>query len=220
MSKISKVIIKGSVSAVLSNGVLVSTNPKNEFCVSVDGETLTVSSPESISCSTSQISKGIFGSFQNIFNSTIVIGNTVEGKDIVESKTECENKVLKVDIPFDIESLKISGSANINILDKLSELEKIVVKGSAKLKYLNINEIINFNKNLVTLHCSGSSSVKISGFTLNDLFVAVSGSALVKLNSYKCLGELSINASGASKVKISGEQKSLFKKTSGAASIS
>ena len=140
-------------------------------------------------------------------------------------KTEVENGVLEIEA-----EKRLSPTGQIKIRISAPDIDNLQVSGAANL---TLNEV---NNSSLSVDSSGAAKVKIAGET-SKLAIDVSGASKIDAEELKASNanvdasgashveinvsdELSVDASGASRIVYSGTPSAIHKKTSGASSVS
>jgi len=110
----------------------------------------------------------------------------------------------------DIETLEVSGAANVVLNDIDNQALSVDSSGASKIK-------ITGETAKLTVDVSGASKVEAEDLNTEDADVDASGASHINVN---VTGSLRADASGASRIVYSGKPKNLEKKTSGASSVS
>lgn len=116
--------------------------------------------------------------------------------------------VIRVSAP-DIENLEASGVSNISVVNVKNERLSIDSSGASKITVQG--DTSNF-----VVDVSGASRIDAASLNASTAKVGASGASNVAVN---VTDELSVDASGASKITYSGTPKNIVKKTSGASSV-
>lgn len=140
-------------------------------------------------------------------------------------KTEVDDGVLKIDTKGrlspteqirlritapDINSLDVSGAANLTLNDVKNSSLTVDSSGAAKIK-------ISGETTRLAIDTSGASKIYADGLKAADANVDASGASHIEVN---VSGDLAVDASGASSIVYSGTPSAVHKKTSGASSVS
>lgn len=110
----------------------------------------------------------------------------------------------------DIDSLAVSGATNLTLNSVKNSSLSVDASGASKVK-------ISGETTKLTAEVSGASKLDAEDLKTSKADVEASGASHIDVNVSE---ELSVDASGASKIVYSGTPSSLHKKTSGASSIS
>ena len=110
----------------------------------------------------------------------------------------------------DIDNLDVSGAANLTLNGVKNSSLSVEASGASKLKVAG-------ETTKLTVDVSGASKLDAEDLKASKADVEASGASHIDVNVSE---ELSVDASGASKIVYSGTPSSLHKKTSGASSIS
>ncbi|MEP6789647.1 MAG: head GIN domain-containing protein [Acidobacteriota bacterium] len=109
-----------------------------------------------------------------------------------------------------IDSLEVSGVANVTVNDVKNSSLSLDSSGASKIK-------IAGETAKLTVETSGASKIDAEGLKAIDAAIDSSGASHVNLN---VTGELRTDLSGASKVTYTGTPSNIVKSTSGASSVS
>ena len=140
-------------------------------------------------------------------------------------KTEVDDGVLKIESEGrlsptgqikvrisapDINSLDVSGAANLTLNNVKNSAITVDSSGAAKIK-------ITGETTKLAIDVSGASKIDADKLKASNANVDASGASHVEIN---VSDELSVDASGASRIVYSGTPSAVHKKTSGASSVS
>lgn len=140
-------------------------------------------------------------------------------------KTEVEGGVLKIDSEGrlsptkqmtvritapDINSLDVSGAANLALNNVKNSALTLDSSGAAKIK-------ISGETTKFTIDTSGASKINADGLKAANANIDASGASHIEVN---VSNELSVDSSGASRIVYSGTPTAVHKKTSGASGVS
>jgi len=109
----------------------------------------------------------------------------------------------------DIQNLEVSGAANVTLNGIDNEALSIDSSGASKIK-------VSGETTKLTVDVSGATKVDAEALRASDADIDSSGASHVNVNAS---GEITADASGASKVTYTGSPTSVQKKTSGGASV-
>jgi hypothetical protein len=109
----------------------------------------------------------------------------------------------------DIETLDVSGAANVTLIDIKNAGLSVDSSGASKIKVAG-------ETGKLAIDVSGATHVDASNLTSENATVEASGASSIDVN---VSGELTADASGASKITYSGSPKNVQKKASGASKV-
>jgi hypothetical protein len=141
------------------------------------------------------------------FISTEVVNGTL--KIETEKRLKTSNPIrIRIYAP-NIDSLDVSGAANVNVSGLDNTSLAVDSSGASKIK-------LGGRTNKLTVDVSGATKIDADELKTIDAMVEASGASHVNVN---VSGELRTDASGASRIVYSGDPSSVSTKASGASSV-